>query len=367
MKPLVAGVIGAGAISDAYLANLTGQFKDIIFVKSIAATSIASASRKAEKYNLLPCLADDLLNDPEIEMVIILTPVGTHHALIKQALLAGKHVYTEKTIAVESSEAKELLLLAKEKGLYLGSAPDTFLGSSLQTAAHAIDEGLIGQIHSFSIAITRNNDVLTSMFPFLRLKGAGILRDYVVYYLTSLCALLGPAETTACFLSTPYPKRTCILPNARDFGQEIETPNEAIATAIIKLKNGITGTLSDNSETNLVDRADFAIYGTKGTLLIGCANNFGDPVRFIKAMPEDYAKPQEPEILPSKNTYRENCRGLGAAEMALAIRKQKPLRASGNLALHVLEILEAMERSSANNTFEKIESTFEIPERFIAL
>lgn len=361
------GVIGAGAISEAYLNNLCGDLKEFINVKSISASHIENAKKKADKYGIEAHTTEEILNDPEIEMVIILTPVDTHYGLIKDALNKGKHVYTEKTITVNTAQAKELIELSESKGLYLGSAPDTFLGSSLETVKKAIDEGMIGEVNSFSISISRNNDILTSMFPFLRREGAGILRDYVVYYLTCLCALLGPAEKAAAFLKTPYPRRVCILPDSKEFGQEIETPNEAILTGILKLKNGITGTIHDDSETCIMDRADFVIYGTKGMLLAGCANNFGDPVRFVKAVPADFTKPEEPEILEPVNPYSTNCRGLGAAEMAKAVREGRKNRASAKLALHVLDIIEAIERSAASLQFETIESAAEIPDLFTSL
>lgn len=151
---------------------------------------------------LAAATVDELLADQDIEMVIVLTPVGAHYGLIKAALEAGKHVYTEKTLTVTSTEAEELVAIAADKGLYLGSAPDTFLGSCYETARQAIADDMLGDINSFSISICRNNDILTGMFPFLRQPGAGILRDYVVYYLTALCALLGPVEQVAAFVET---------------------------------------------------------------------------------------------------------------------------------------------------------------------
>ncbi|MBR3359205.1 MAG: Gfo/Idh/MocA family oxidoreductase [Solobacterium sp.] len=350
-RPVITGVIGAGAISDAYLSNLTGRFSDRIKVKYISASHIERAEKKAAQYGVIGCTNDVILNDPEVEMVIILTPVAVHGSLIRSALEAGKHVYTEKTITVNSSEAEELILLAKEKGLYLGSAPDTFLGSSFATAKKAIDDGMLGEIHSFTASITRNNDILTGMFPFLRQPGAGILRDYVVYYLTALTTLLGRTDTVAAFLQTPYPERTCNFPGSPDCGKTITTPNEAILTAVLKLENGITGTFHDDSETCLIDRADFVIYGTRGMLLLGNPNNFGDPVRFVPAIPASFTEPQTPVILDPVNDYSSNCRGLGACDMAEAIRNSSKHRANAELALHVLRIIEALEKSAAEGTF----------------
>ena len=366
-KPLCTGVIGAGAISDAYLKNLTGIFSNLIQVKCIAANHIESAQKKAEQYQLQACTVEDLLKDEEIRLVIILTPVQTHYSLISRCLKANKHVYTEKTITLTKEEAIHLKQMAEERDLCLGSAPDTFLGSSIQTAYKAVQEGLIGDIHSFSIAINRNNDILTSMFPFLRVPGAGILRDYVVYYLTALCTLLGPVDSVSAQLRAPYTKRTCILPQSPDFGKEIETPNESILAATVQMKNGIIGTLHDDSESAMMYPSVFNIYGSKGVLVLGNPNNFGDPVFFCKALPDSFTEPQKLEELTPVNTYSDNMRGLGAAEMSLAIQAKEKHRASADLAIHVLDVIEAIELSSTTRKFEDIASDFEASPLFKSL
>lgn len=354
IHPVITGVIGAGAISDAYLSNLCGRFSDIITVKSVAARHAESAERKAAQYGLVARTTQELLDDPQIELVVILTPVGTHYELIRAALEAGKHVYTEKTIAVTSEEANELIDMAQQKGLYLGSAPDTFLGSCFETASKAIKDGMLGDINSFSVSICRNNDILTSMFGFLRQPGAGILRDYVVYYLTALVEMLGPVEQVAAYLKTPYPTRTCILPDSPEYGQTIATPNEAILASILRLRNGVVGTLHDDSETYALDRADFVIHGTKGMLFLGNPNNFGDPVRFLPAMPSDFAHPEEPIVLEPVNDLVGSCRGAGVADMARALRMGASHRASAEMARHVLCVIEALERSAETGTFQEV-------------
>ena len=125
-------VVGCGAISDIYLQNMINRFQNIEVV-ACCAKHFENAKKKAEKYGIKACTYEEILQNTSIEMVVVLTPASTHYELIKQALMAGKHVYTEKTMTVTLEEAKELISLANEKGLYLGSAPDTFLGAALQT------------------------------------------------------------------------------------------------------------------------------------------------------------------------------------------------------------------------------------------
>lgn len=124
------GVVGAGIISDIYLKNMTGKF-DALRIKSVSARHLEKAREKAARYGLIACSVDEMLADPEIDMIVNLTPVGSHEEITRRALEAGKHVYTEKTITGSFESARALCQLADRKGLLLGSAPDTFLGSSL--------------------------------------------------------------------------------------------------------------------------------------------------------------------------------------------------------------------------------------------
>ena len=354
------GVIGAGAISDIYLKNLTSSFENVQ-VKAVCARHLERAQIKAAQYDIQACTLEQMLSDPEIRMVVVLTPVDTHYEIIKQALLAGKHVYTEKTIAGTAAEAWELCALADAGNLYLGSAPDTFLGTCFQTARKAIDDGLIGEIHSFSVAISRNNDFATARLPFLRLPGAGCLRDYLVYYVTVLVSLLGPANKAGAFVKTPYPVRRNSTPGTDDYGEIIQTPNESIVAAILELESGIVGTLHEDNETIMEDRADFAIYGTRGVLLLGNPNHFGGQVQLLRAEP---GRQMTSSVLEPVAGYSGNARGLGAEEMAEALIAGRRNRASKELASHVLDILEAMECSGNEGRMVEITSSCERPPFF---
>jgi predicted dehydrogenase len=191
MKPVKTAVIGCGAISDIYLSNMIHKYATLDVV-ACCASHRENAEKKAAQYGIRPAATDEILADPEVELVVVLTPAPSHYELVKKALLAGKHVYTEKPIATELWQAKELVSLAKEKGRLLGAAPETFLGSLFQTGRKALDEGLIGEITSFHVAANRDLTVLASLFKFLRQPGGGICYDYGVYYLTALVSLLGP-------------------------------------------------------------------------------------------------------------------------------------------------------------------------------
>lgn len=351
------GVIGAGAISDIYLTNMITRFENLEVV-AVAAKHLENARKKAEKYGIQACTVEEMLEDPGIEMVVILTPVGSHYDLIYRALMAGKHVYAEKTLTDHVESARNLAALADEKGLYLGCAPDTFLGAALQTARTAIDDGLLGEIHSFAVSVNRNNDLLLSLFGFLREPGAGALLDYGVYYLTALTSLLGPVARVAGVIGTPYRTHVNILPGP-EFGKVMDTPNESQVSAILMLRSGVTGTLHMDHDSKARDEAFFAIYGTGGILYLTDPNQFGGQVRFHPNS-LDESGPEE-MVLLNYASYADNSRGIGPSEMARAIAEGRPCRTSKEMAVHVLEVLEAILSGGEKGAFREIESGFERP------
>ena len=360
---LKVGVIGSGQISGIYLKNMINEF-DNLEVVCVASKNFEHAKKRAEEYGIEARTVDALLADPEIDMAVVLTPVGTHYELIKQALLAGKHVYTEKTMTDSPEKAAELVALAKEKGLCLGAAPDTFLGAAWQTAREAIDSGLIGEVTSFAISGNRNNDLLLSFAPFLREPGAGILYDYAVYYMTTLVSLLGPVKRAAGVIGKPYPEHVGIIPGRPEYGNPIHNPNESQVSAIIQLENGVSGTLHIDSDTEAMDQHYYAIYGTKGVLYCSDPNGFGGEVKLLHSEfnPGKPWSPAELTTLPNHFAHAENSRGIGPSEMADAILTGRPNRASAEMAYHVLEVLTVLLNGGESGSFADIASSCTKPE-----
>ncbi len=353
------GVVGAGIISDIYLSNMIHKFS-ILQVDAVCANHLENAQKQAEKYGIRACTYEEMLADDTMEMIVNLTPACAHYEIIKKALLAGKHVYTEKTMTDQLEKARELLDLAEEKQLYLGSAPDTFLGASLQTARKAIDDGLIGEVTSCAAAANRDNNFLLSKFSFLRMPGGGACYDYAVYYLSALVSLLGPVSRTAAIVRAPYQKHVNIIPGDPDYGKEMDTPNESQVSAVLQFETGITGTFHLNADSVLEDQAFMAVYGTKGILYLADPNQFGSTVRLLENNHsfEEKAKMRE---LPNLYGYEENSRGVGPAEMAYAIRKGCKNRANKEFAYHVLDVLSAILTSGETGTFQEIASSCERP------
>lgn len=364
IQPLRVGVVGSGLISRIYLENMTRRFQ-ILEVGSVCSAHIENARRRAGEFGLPAMTLEDMLSDKSIDMVVNLTPTPAHEGIIRQALEAGKHVYTEKTMTTGHESARALADLAAKKGLWLGSAPDTFLGAALQTARRAIDDGLIGDVTSFAFAANRDNNYLRSFYRFLNLPFGGVAYDYAVYYLTALCSLLGPVARVAAAVRAPYPTHTDIDPKSQTYGQPIDTPNESEISAVLTLKSGVSGTAHVNADSVIEDMHFFAIYGTRGILYLPDPNGFGGEVRlqpnWAYDEPPAPARVVRSEASPSGFGYEDNSRGVGPAELAWSVRANRPARASADMACHVLEVIDAIIESGNRNAFVDIQSSFARP------
>lgn len=362
-KPMRVGVVGSGLISRIYLENMTRRF-EILEVGGVCSAHFENAKRRADEFGLPAMTLEDMLSDERIDMIVNLTPNPAHEGIIRQALEVGKHVYTEKTMTTDYASARALSELAAKKGLWLGSAPDTFLGAALQTARQAIDDGLIGEVTSFAFAANRDNSFLSSFFRFLNLPYGGVAYDYSVYYLTALCSLLGPVARVAAAVRAPYPTHADIDPKSKTFGQSIDTPNESEISAVLTLKSGVSGTAHVNADSVIEDMHFFAIYGTRGILYLPDPNGFGGEVRLQPNWAYD-AEPAPARVLRPLGDcpfgYADNSRGVGPAELAWSVRAQRPARAGADMACHVLEVIEAIIDSGSRNAFVDIHSDFVRP------
>ncbi|MBR1821831.1 MAG: Gfo/Idh/MocA family oxidoreductase [Clostridia bacterium] len=359
VKPIRVGVVGSGIISSIYLTNMIHRF-DILEVAGLCSAHPEHAKRRADEFGVPARTFEELLADDSVDLIVNLTPTPVHEGIIRGALEAGKHVYTEKTMTTSHQSAQALRDLAASKGLWLGSAPDTFLGAALQTARRAIDDGLIGEVTSFAFAANRDNNFLTSFYRFLNMPFGGVAYDYSVYYFTALCSLLGPVARVAASVRAPYPTHRDIDPKSATFGQAISTPNESEINAVVTLKSGVSGTAHVNADSVIEDQHFFAIYGTKGILYLPDPNGFGGEVRLQPnwAYNEEAARPR---TLECPFGYADDTRGVGPAELAWSIRAGRPARAGADMACHVLEVIDGIIESGRTNAFVEIESTFDRP------
>ncbi len=350
MKPFrqfTVGVIGCGMISPTYFRNLCdGENKlfKIVKVKGCSDIKPDRAKEKAETFGIKCMTNQEIFNDPEIDIVLNLTNHTSHVEIIESALKAGKHVYSEKMIAPTFEEGKYLMNLAKEKGLMLCAAPDTFLGSGIQTARQLYDAGLIGKAVAANAVMVRGyhherfRTDPERRFAFC--PGGGIIFDMGCYYFASLINLLGPIKTVSGFSQTRGANdRVYMHPDQPHYGEimKIETPNNT--AAILEFESGALVTLTATSES--VSEHYFMIHGTDGQLVLPDCNTYqGDVLLKTKvgdAMP-----------MPKNFKFTGDCRGLGLADMCYAILNNRPPRASGEMALHMLEAADAITNQKGN-------------------
>ena len=352
------GVIGTGMISGTYIDTMAKRF-DIIRVEAIADRHIEKAQKAAEKYGARACTIDGLLQDENIDIIVNLTPPAAHEEIISRILNAGKHAYTEKCFALDLATAQRMSALADAKGLYLGTAPDTFLSGWAQTARQIIDSGRLGTITSFAMVGNRDNARMLGAMDYMNKPGGGVILDYSVYYLTMLINLLGPVKRVSCNIKAPYPTHVNQFELSPHFGEVIDTPNESQFYSVLELEGGITGTMSINSDSVFFDQTYFAIYGSRGILYLGCPDWFNGSVSLYENT-YDFSKADRPERVKIDIPfgYNVDSRGVGVADMAYAIRDGREMRASKERACHVLDVQECMVKShERNGVYVDVETT----------
>lgn len=364
MKIMRVGVVGVGAISDIFFENMIHQFQSVEVV-GCTARNMDHIRTKAEKYSIAAMTMDNMFEDATIDTIVNLTPAPVHHEIILRALQSGKHVYTEKSLALGFKQAKELLDFADSKGLRLGSSPDTFLGSGVQTAAEAVRSGKIGAVTGFSVMLNRGLDLLYEFMGFLTQPGGGIGYDFGVYALTALFSILGPAIEVCGFMQTNRPVRNYTLPMFPRYGQQYTIENENLMVAAIKMQSGVLGSVTFNGDCIFPEKPYISIQGTRGMLQLPDPNEFGGEVIYTERISDPRQirnKANVAQVLPNHHKYANDARGIGAADMALAISENRPHRASAALACHLLEMLDGIAASCKTRQYTQLKSTFQTPE-----
>ncbi len=348
------GVIGVGKISGIYLENCA-IFDDVEIV-ACADILPERAEAQARAYGVpKACGPEELLADPEVEVVLNLTVPAVHAEVSLAALEAGKHVYTEKPLAVDLEDGRLLLDLASERGLLIGCAPDTFLGGGLQTCRKVMDEGLIGKpVAVTALMMTHGPEDWHPNPDFLYQPGAGPMFDMGPYYLTALTTLMGPIRRVTGSARVTFPERTVTSEPLAGSTITVNTPTHV--AGVMDFEGGTMGTLVTSFDVYSEEHSRIDVYGTEGTLSLPDPNTFGGPVRLWRSDEKAWTD------VPLTHPYTENSRGLGLADMAQALRSGRPHRASGELGLHALEVVHAFLASSEEGRHVEVHSTFDRPE-----
>ncbi len=359
-KKVKAAVIGCGSISHIYIKNLTSRFSIIDLVGCSDLIPERSKAR-AEEFNIRQMTNDEILNDPEIEIVMNLTFPQAHFDVTRAALAAGKHVCVEKMMTGTLAEASELIDLAREKGLYLCTAPDTFLGGGWQTCRKYVDDGFIGQPVSFNAVCTISYqpntphfDVDPDHFFFPLHPAGGVPFDLGGYYIHNLINLFGSVKRVSGFGGTLNPERPFTNPHHPRYGEVFKVETTTSIAGTLEFENGVFGTILFSSDSNGYD--SFALQGTDATMALYHPNFYsGDLIlKRISSKPVSMFGPPAPAIpqrgpvvrampsehsLPILHGYLDNCRGIGLADLAYALRNNRRPRMHSDLGYHAIEII----------------------------
>ena len=330
------GVLGCGVIAGTYVRGAAAfPTFDVI---ACADVDTALAEAFAGEHGLELTSVDELVAAPEVDIVLNLTPPAAHAALVTATLDAGKHAYTEKPLAVSVDAGRLLVRQANDRGLRLGCAPDTFLGSAYEAGRAAIARGDIGEpIGATATMLTGGPEGWHPNADFFYRPGGGPLLDIAPYYVTALVSLLGPVAAATGFTATPTLERELAVgPRAGErFGTEVPTH----VAAALRMRSGALATLTVSFEARGRYDSGMVVHGTEGTLSLPDANGFGGDV----------------QLQTTRGTWRMveyesrgemETRGLGLHELIEAEREGRPHRASGELAQHVLETIGAVLRAA---------------------
>jgi predicted dehydrogenase len=339
------GILGCGQISDIYLKNLTGQFADRVKVVAVADVVQASAIKRAEQYAVRALAGpDELFAHDDIDLIANLTPAPVHYATTKQILRAGKHVYSEKPLALTMAEAMELCDLAKSQSVRLAVAPDTILGGSHQTAKHLVDSGKIGTVGAVQSIVSLNvhDERYYSVFR-------GPHMDLAPYAIAAMLSILGPVKSVTGVALPLQPKPGSTVP-----ASILTTRNPGNLAATLQFESGVVGSLLCSAQTSryLINHNYF---GSAGWLEAADPNMFHGPCKIHLG----YDSPvEQTPLFP----FAENARGLGIWDIAGAIAEDRPHRLSAEFSLHVLEVMLAAIDSSENGRRIDLSSTFDLTE-----
>jgi predicted dehydrogenase len=352
MERLGIGIIGCGNISEAYLK--AASYFPILDIKGIADIRPEVAEARASQFGLRAMSADEMLADPAIQIVVNLTIPAAHVEVGLRALSAGKHVHSEKPLSLTTAEARPLLQMAKERGLRVGCAPDTFLGGSHQTCRKLVDEGAIGRpVAGSAFFMCPGHERWHPNPAFYYAKGGGPMLDMGPYYITALVNLIGPVARVAGITSRARSEREISSEPLKGTMIPVEVATHVAGT--LEFVSGAAISIAMSFDVPRHRHRPIELYGTAGSLSVPDPNRFFGAIELATAA-KDWTEQ------PTEHPYASgNYRIIGVADMAHAIRSGRPHRASGELAFHALEVMEAFQESSDRGTHVTIESRPERP------
>ncbi|WFU12403.1 Gfo/Idh/MocA family oxidoreductase (plasmid) [Rhizobium sp. CB3090] len=358
------GIIGCGNISMTYLRN-AALFADIE-LSACADISANAAALRAREFGIRSLSVDQLLADPEVDLVLNLTVPAVHFDVTMSALSAGKHVFTEKPLATSAADGRILVAEAKSRGLLLGSAPDTFLGAAGRRARRLMEEGAIGRpVSGTAFMMGRGMEHWHPNPQFYYQPGGGPVFDMGPYYLTMMVNLLGPVVRVMAMATKGQDERLITAEGPfKNTTFKVGTPTNVLS--LLEFQSGATVNFGASWDVFRHSNHPIELHGTEGSLRLPDPDTFGGTVSLFEQGAEWQDFESDGELYGERNwpfaaPDRANYRMLGVADMARALTENRPPRASGELALHVLEIMEAILASGQSGRSVEVTGGLEPP------
>lgn len=365
MKKFGVGIIGCGNISASYL-KLAPLFAGIE-VRAVADLKMETAQARAEEFSVRADTIEDLLAADDIDIVINLTIPAAHFSVTEKILEAGKHAYSEKPFVLTLEEGEALRALAAQKGLRVGSAPDTFLGGAHQLARAAIDENLVGKVISGTCHVmSRGMEDWHPNPDFFFQPGAGPVLDLGPYYITNLVQLIGPVKSVSAMASTSFDTRTIGVGPRK--GETVPVNTLTNIHAVLEFQNGAVITLGASWDVCAHRHENMELYGSEASMYLPDPNFFGGDVTLVGRDVEPATVPARdhpfgiPNSKDGQGCDRANYRCAGLADMAAAINEGRPHRCSLELATHVVEVMTAILQSAQERRWIDMATTCDRPE-----
>ena len=373
-KVFKVGLIGCGHIAETYF-RAEKYFNNIKIIKC-ADINLKAAKKCSKEYGVKFLSVNEILKDQEVEIILNLTIPKAHYEISKKALLNGKHVYSEKPLAINLKDGKELLKISRRKKLYLGNAPDTFLGGGIQKSKELVEKNIIGKIKLGNAVFAFPG--IQSYHPnpepwFAKLEGGPVI-DMGPYYITALVNLLGPAKKVSGRIINGSKYRTIGIGPKKGRKFKVNCPTTYLSTITFKNNTVIRLTLSFDVIAH--QRNHIELYGEKGSMIVPDPNMFGGSVFTCKKLGDNWKEFKTTKMHLGKINIRTqssraneaptnaNYRGAGLSEMAYSIEKKRKHLCNGEISLHVLDIITSIMKASKSGVNQSINTDCVKPKKF---
>ena len=373
-KVFKVGLIGCGHIAETYF-RAEKYFNNIKIIKC-ADINLKAAKKCSKEYGIKFLSVNEILKDQEVEIILNLTIPKAHYEISKKALLNGKHVYSEKPLAINLKDGKELLKISRRKKLYLGNAPDTFLGGGIQKSKELVEKNIIGKIKLGNAVFAFPG--IQSYHPnpepwFAKLEGGPVI-DMGPYYITALVNLLGPAKKVSGKIINGSKFRTIGIGPKKGRKFKVNCPTTYLSTITFKNNTVIRLTLSFDVIAH--QRNHIELYGEKGSMIVPDPNMFGGSVFTCKKLGDNWKEFKTTKMHLGKINIRTqssraneaptnaNYRGAGLSEMAYSIEKKRKHLCNGEISLHVLDIITSIMKASKSGVNQSINTDCVKPKKF---